>query len=95
MTDKELHSFFDDVKLSLTERTQKLENDKLNNEEKIYINYEFIKQLTLRLITLIKSILYQPVNFVLKTAKREMKIFGLISFVLVFMFIIFVVNQIN
>lgn len=89
---KELETFFDNVKKSLVERDTKIENIKESKETELLINFDFIKDVIFSLIELAKKILYKPLNYVSKIINKEIKIIGIISFILIFMFVIFVVG---
>ncbi len=88
----ELHSYFEQLKPLLLEKTRLLEQEDLTIEEKVSINLEFIKKAATLFVPVLKSFVTNPIKSAVKTASRELKIFGSLGMVAVVLLIFFVIG---
>ncbi len=88
----ELHSYFEQLKPLLLEKTALLQQNNLTVEKKVSINLEFIKKAVLLFIPVLKSFITSPVKTAAKTASKELKIFGSLGMVSVVLLIFFIIG---
>jgi hypothetical protein len=88
----ELHRYFEELKPLLVEKTIKLEEEDLSVEQKVTIHLEFIKKAVLLFIPVLKSFIVNPVNAAVKTATKELKIFGSVGMIAIVLLVFFMVG---
>jgi hypothetical protein len=88
----ELHNYFEQLKPLLLKKIRRLEQDNLTIEDKVSINFEFVKEAAVLFIPVMKSFITNPVKAATKTASRELKIFGSLGMISIMLLVFFIIG---